>query len=445
MKPFNHRGIRKLASYLASTHYRLQLLVPEYNFVTFHRRLTAAKTNHKIVLLAISTSKDTSSSSDGGQPGLIRKDYDDYEIPVQVERSLRAVKRTLMKPYIDSGQVKLKRQRISNPSYIDILIKRNIVNKSCVYRLLDDKVAPPLALSCLITKPVNIDSISDAITSTCSKFIESIIYFEDDWVFVTQLDAFVRNDPDIDPCALDTKLVGYPETPVAKVLSKSYKRSTWNEVVILYGRFEFLVTGGIYSNTKDHHLRSFLGSSFKIKSTIDEDCKTSIYILGSPCDIHKEERLLQNYSRRAANYKWGLRSKRFMVKGFGTLNPLYTNITPLERAGSLVLKCLAYNEFTENDRELMLNHIYEATASYSISIDRGTDDIMFLNSLQPLCNTKFKVIISAAIKLINGSKRSHKPQTVVDGTLATSVFKDVVSYRCNVVHNSKVSNETFLV
>ncbi|KAG1464952.1 hypothetical protein G6F56_004979 [Rhizopus delemar] len=450
-KPFNHRGIRKLIAYLKPNHHGLKLFVPACNFTKFYRRLTTKDSpilDHGITLLSIETQGDSSSSSDGEQSSLTKRDYDAYEVPYEVEKALIGIRKALMKPYIENGLAKLKRRRVYNPFYLDLLIKRNLVSKSSTYQLLFNKNSPPLDISCLLNKPIDIASIDNVIISAGRKFIESIVCFKDNWFFITQVDAFVRNAPDIDPCALDTKLIDYPETPAARIIQKSYKRSTWHEMVLLYGRFEFLVTGGIYGNIHDGCLKSFLGASLNVKTSIDEDeASPTIYILESPLsdNIYREERLLQNYSRRAACYKWGIRSTRFAIKGFGTLNSLYIDTIPLERAGSLILRCLAYNKFTTTDQEQLMGDIYAATVTYSIEIRRDTDDIVFLELLQQKCNVKFSVVVRAAVKLIKGLKDSHNPQTIMDGTLATSMFKDIASYRCTVIHNQKILNETFLL
>jgi hypothetical protein len=44
-------------------------------------------------------------------------------------------------------------------------------------------------------------------------------------LFVTQVGAFIRNDPNINLCVIDTKLMAYSQTPIAKILQKSYKRT----------------------------------------------------------------------------------------------------------------------------------------------------------------------------------------------------------------------------
>ncbi|GAA5812882.1 hypothetical protein MFLAVUS_006341 [Mucor flavus] len=447
---FNKRAIRKLIASLTVNHRAIRLFVPAASYTYFLKRLSGPSTiAHKIKLAAnIMLHEATSSSSEDEKGVLLKRKYDMYEVPVEVENTLVKMRNTLMKSFVDNGLAKLRKRRISNPLYLDQLMKQNIVNKDSLYVLSSGRGSLPWDQVCFASRPFQLEIINNLITVTATKFIKSVISFDDNWIFVTQLDAFIRNDRDTDPCAIDTDLMTYPETPIVKIVQKSYKRTTWHEMVILYGRLELLVTGGIYGDTKSSSLKSFLGAPLKIKRPTNSDSEPNIYLVQRELPeghIIKEERLLQNYSRQSAHYKWGFRSTRFSVKGFTTLNPLYINTTSLEFAASLILKCLAYNSFTIEDQKEMVTAIHEAAAVYSLSIPRGESDLEYLRFLESNCNAKFDVVISAAIQLIDGLLLSLRPQTVVDGTLATSVYNNVIKYRCNLVNNSRISREVFLM
>jgi hypothetical protein len=57
---------------------------------------------------------------------------------------------------------------------------------------------------------------------------------------------------------VNTYSLSYPTSLVLKILPKtSYKRITWNEIVILYGRFELLVTDGVYGELDDPIIDAF--------------------------------------------------------------------------------------------------------------------------------------------------------------------------------------------
>ena len=201
--------------------------------------------------------------------------------------------------------------------------------------------------------------------------------------FVTQVDAFLRNESSLDPCAINTYTMTYPGTPVAKILQKSFKKTTWQELVIMYKRVELLVSEGIYGHISGGGFKSFLGANIKLTKLIDTETPGKIYLLQSMLSaVFCEERLLQNYARPAANYKWGFRSTRFSAKGFKTVNPLYTGNNSMEQAASLMFRLLAYNRLTVEDQERAVPSIHEAAAGYSIDIFRVADDLGFLRMLQ---------------------------------------------------------------
>jgi hypothetical protein len=78
----------------------------------------------------------------------------------------------------------------------------------------------------IIARPININEIEGILVPVSRKFIQSLICVGDYYIFATQIDAFIRNDSEVDPCALDTINVAYPVAPIAKVLQKSFKRTT---------------------------------------------------------------------------------------------------------------------------------------------------------------------------------------------------------------------------
>lgn len=219
-------------------------------------------------------------------------------------------------------------------------------------------------------------------------------------------------------------------------------------MIILQGRAELLVTGGILGCSKNDNMNFFLGANLKFKKHIDSSSEQYVYILQESLPdtrIIKEERLLQNYSRRGANYKWALRSFRFCEKGFRTTNPLYVCTTNLETAASVILKCLAYNTFTTEDQDILLNIIHEASATYSLNAPRIANDLTYLELLKQNCYAKFTIVINATIQLINVLSLSYSPQSSINGTLATSLYSDAVGYRCTMLNDSRVSNESFLM
>jgi hypothetical protein len=121
---------------------------------------------------------------------------------------------------------------------------------SHVFSALDER--------CLIEIPVSIDALNDLVENVSVSLIESILMICGYWFLATQIDTFIRNGTALDPCAVNTYSLSYPTSLVLKILPKSsYKRITWNEIVILYGRFELLVIGGVYGELDDPVINAF--------------------------------------------------------------------------------------------------------------------------------------------------------------------------------------------
>jgi hypothetical protein len=111
---------------------------------------------------------------------------------------------------------------------------------------------------CLIERPISIDALNDLVENFTASFIESILIIYGYWFLATQIDTFIRNGTALDPCAVNTYFLSYPTSLVLKVLPKSsYKRITWNEIFILYGRLELLVTGSVYGELDDPIINAF--------------------------------------------------------------------------------------------------------------------------------------------------------------------------------------------
>ncbi len=91
----------------------------------------------------------------------------------------------------------------------------------------------------------------------------------------------------------------------------------------------------------------------------------------------------------------------------------------------MILRCLAYNEFTAIHQERIIEAIHDAAGTYSFSVVHNDDDLIYLRSLLVAdTNSKFKVVINAALQLVNSITlakpticrlqldRSHFPVTV---------------------------------
>ncbi|KAI8991590.1 hypothetical protein BDF20DRAFT_797743, partial [Mycotypha africana] len=82
------------------------------------------------------------------------------------------------------------------------------------------------------------------------------------WIYITQIEAYVRNCPHIDDCAHTTLTDKYPQDPLFKGERKTEHGREWCEIKVFWKKFEFLITGGLYGSYLDNNIHGFLGSSF---------------------------------------------------------------------------------------------------------------------------------------------------------------------------------------
>jgi len=77
-----------------------------------------------------------------------------------------------------------------------------------------------------------------------------------------------------------------------------------------------------------------------------------------------------------------------------------------------------------------MNLVHETAASYNLQLARPHNDINYLRALRPLANAKFRVVIDAALQLLDACSRRHTPQTVINGTSAAALHNTILRYRC---------------
>lgn len=91
--------------------------------------------------------------------------------------------------------------------------------------------------------------------------MESIITNGNDFVMVTQFDIFLSNQSGLDDCAypVDNQ---YLTSFIVGLKQKARFKATWNELIIQNGKYQILVTGGLFLTYGNSTWQPFLGSSF---------------------------------------------------------------------------------------------------------------------------------------------------------------------------------------
>ncbi|KAI7878510.1 hypothetical protein K492DRAFT_117466, partial [Lichtheimia hyalospora FSU 10163] len=164
----------------------------------------------------------------------------------------------------------------------------------------------------------------DVATKYAPQLIESIIQFDEFFFFVTSLDLFWHNRPDVDDCA-NNESIAFSVTPNAAIKTKTMFKKTFYELSIFFGHLEFLCTGGFWGEWTSSELKPFLGSSIR---GLPQSMKgsnittTNIFVTATARRSTFSTRLLREYGNMASSSALGCHSSQFANSGFYPVNPL---------------------------------------------------------------------------------------------------------------------------
>ncbi|CAO3614903.1 unnamed protein product [Cunninghamella blakesleeana] len=180
-----------------------------------------------------------------------------------------------------------------------------------------------------ITNNTKKNDIDELMNDIAPQLIESIIKNDSCWYYITQVELYVKDSKHVDDCALEQQ---YPITTAkskAIIQNKSYKGTVWNELSIYWGKFEFLVTGGLAGTINEiEGISAFLGPALPIilPSSNNNNNEMKIFTRINSPNIIQRERRLRNYGKSSSNYKWSYHSSSFSNNGFISTHPLYLNL-----------------------------------------------------------------------------------------------------------------------
>lgn len=248
-------------------------------------------------------------------------DDDAYETPHQIREMKRYAKNLAIK----SGDAVLRPSEhaltfVSAPfPVVGLLSDRRAAYNSNELSYKDDPKLLPSELH-------DGDSIDKLVKRYGSRFIESILLFDDHYIFVTAVDAFVHGKPLLDDCA-NLIQKSFQETPEAQLRAKEFHGKEYYEISIYFGNLEFLVVGGFFGSTTGIARIGFLGSSIHNLPLSLRSCKQSSEILtrAVAADTAQSNRLLRQYGKFSSRYAWQFISTHYAIKGFYPINPLDYN------------------------------------------------------------------------------------------------------------------------
>lgn len=216
---------------------------------------------------------------------------------------------------------------------------------------------------------------------------------------------------------------------------------------VFFGRLEFLTVGCLFGEVSKDHIYLSSGSSIKesiekLDSPVEESMKWNVLTTCKKNRVFRHPRLLQNYLRKQASLNCGIANTIFARKGFRSCNPLNIAKNNFSGLASLVLKVAALNNLTEEGEH---NNIY--TQLKAPALPEHKEDISFsdLNDMHELISAlkekeenKDSAVLKALEELINGHREGQLPQSSVDGTLPTSIYKKYIAGRCNTINQATI-------
>ncbi|KAJ8651795.1 hypothetical protein O0I10_012643 [Lichtheimia ornata] len=318
------------------------------------RQLSRLKSSSTITISTMPPKNDLAPSTKRTFTNRHDEDDDAYETPHQIREMKRYAKNLAIK----SGDAVL-RPREHAPTYVSapfpvvgLFSDRRAAYNSSKLSFMDDAELLPSVLH-------DADSINKLVKRHGNQFIESILLFDDYYIFVTALDAFVHGKPLLDDCA---NLVQKPfqETPEAQLRAKEFHGKEYYEISIYFGNLEFLVVGGFFGSTTGITRTGFLGSSIHNLPLALRSCKQSSEILtrALAADTTHSNRLLRQYGKFSSRYTWQFLSTYYVIKGFYPINPLDYNghiLVPKAKAFttdtliSVILRSTSRATFTQSD------------------------------------------------------------------------------------------------
>jgi hypothetical protein len=210
--------------------------------------------------------------------------------------------------------------------------------------------------SILSKETISKHEVDDLIRYTKSRYVESILVFDDIWFYVTSIEIYLHYTPKVDDCT-DDRTMDVVDRPKAYLHRKGKHYTFYFELSIYVGKIEFLVCGGFFGcfNDSNNKITPFLGTSIhklpdNIKNTLnDRECKR-IYIQFPGPKTTEHPRILQQYYKEDSNKIWRITSSFYYERAFNISNPLELvslnkhhlkgSITPV--LARFVLNCYSY-------------------------------------------------------------------------------------------------------
>lgn len=282
----------------------------------------------------------------------------------------------------------------------------------------------------------NADKFVDKV---CGRLVEAIVKSSDgSWLLVTQVEAYLRGNQEIDDCANNTITINYPNEPVFLLEQKREFKNQWYEAKVYFREFEFLITGCLQGRYDNDQVGAFLGAS--LGKYCDVEGYWRVYIPAKPNAYIKCHRLLRNFTRKASGYKWLYKSKTFVNRGFETSNPLLlhtSNEIDFVSVGSFVLHSKLRGTFSEVDAKKLKKLLKHENVLGDFDLKLLDTENQITKYVQSLTLPKGKSS-AALVSLMLMSKC-----TIADAAYI-NLYKSLIFPRLSILNKNAIKNKKYL-
>ncbi|KAF7730268.1 hypothetical protein EC973_002511 [Apophysomyces ossiformis] len=336
--------------------------------------------------------------------------------PSPIRDMLRSVKR-LREEYFDKyEETSVIPKALTNEEIVD---KNNYIQNK-----LGDVPLEEMA------KKEDIDGVINDILAP--EFLESVLLFDRNWVFVTQFEVYYRNNDVIDPSAMWNSKDRYYDSPVATVKPKNERGRSWYEVSIFWKRFELLVTAGLTGAKNDSSIVSFIGPNVPLVQLIGMSSNSTdrIHVVDSSKGVaaYFQERSLRDWTKASSSFKWACVSERFRRKGFTNAHPLYyEGINNMAKLISAILRCICRKTFTNDDHKTCLEMLKNFPAVKDISPKKKTSVQSIRTEIVKIKNKTIDIFVLDCLAKLE-AKVNQDPSEVLTPGEVTALSSKVSPY-----------------
>ncbi|CAO3619894.1 unnamed protein product [Cunninghamella blakesleeana] len=427
----------------------------EYRPVTVYAKQQIAETLKStgsfkgITVSIISTTPSTQPSSNDIKNIRKRRELSS-RIPSPVRKLLKSIDDNIedYKKSVCNSSSYIKNNDINIPTHLISTITDN------EYKNLEMESLPAMII------PSTKDDVDEFMKKAAPVFLESILINQSVFCFVTQFEAYLRDKPFIDDCAIGNQSYPQPSSPNIIVNTKIYKGKTWKEISLFWGCFEILITGGLIGSVSGvDGINGFLGPSLPSIIPSFNSTDFRIFVSTATSTILQRERRLRNYGKIAAGYLWSYHSKKYSDNGFISTHPLHLQLPNVTSSTShmivsaklysfLISKLIA-RYMNKNDIDLAIELFkLSSTAIKNLGWNTSTSVIEIKDQINQVMAHQDRKIIKILLKIYKHnteSKFNNDPTSYLTTDEMCNIYNGRLAQYCKSNDERILKKKLFII